>query len=101
MTRLFLIIWMALSLTVASGPAFAMPAPDCGMASSGMADHNKMGCCTPDCAVACPAVAVVLPSGSDLSRVDQLAAPSSMPPVSVHPSIHPAADDPPPRTVIS
>lgn len=98
--RLFLLIWLALSLAAAPGPAFAAPAPDCGMASSDMADHQKMGCCTPDCALASPAAAV-LPSDLAFPAVDPQPRLTAAAPTEALPSVNPAATDPPPRTSFS
>lgn len=58
MWRLCALIWLALSLAVASGPAFAVPSPECPMASSShmAGGHDEMGCCTEHCAADCATV---------------------------------------------
>src|SRR5437899_11452668 len=65
MRRLFVLIWLALSLAFASGPAFAMSAADCPMtasSSSSAMHHDGNDCCKPacaaNCATACPAIVV-------------------------------------------
>ena len=97
--RLILAILLALSL-VGSGPAFAGPSSDCPMARSmPMGDHQKMGCCTPDCAVAAPSA--VLPV-ADIGVPDLPESPvPALAPASALHSVSPAAADPPPRTTIS
>ena len=102
MTRYVLAILLAISMAMSSGPAFAGPSPDCAMAhsSSGMVDHQKMGCCTPDCAVACvPAMlgaAVV-----DLPAVEPSTVPAAISLTAVLASAGATATDPPPRTTLS
>ena len=102
MTRLLLAILLAMSMAMASGPAFAGPSPDCAMAhsSSGMVDHQKMGCCTPDCALAC-VPAMLGAEAVDLTTVEPNAAPAPVSLTAVLASVGLAAADPPPRTIIS
>jgi len=65
-----------------------------------MVDHQKMGCCTPDCAVAC--VPAVLGAATvDLHAVEPSVAPSAISLTTFLASIGPAATDPPPRTTLS
>ena len=102
MTRLVLAILLAISMAMSSGPAFAGPSPDCAMARSspGMADHQKMGCCTNDCAVACvPAVLGADPV--DLPSVEPSVAPAVVSLAPVLTSVGRAITDPPPRTAHS
>lgn len=102
-TRFVLAILLALSLASATGPAFAGLSAHCPMAVSGMADHEDMGCCTPDCApdcaLACPGA--VVPSADAMAAEPQGRQGAMMPPIEVLPSRGPAAADPPPRTTIS
>ena len=97
--RLFLAIVVALSLLGSPGAARSAPSVSCSMpgADHGQAaEHEKMGCCTPDCATSAPSA--LLPSGP-------LGAPPIEPTVIAEwvpvylelvPS-NPAAADPPPR----
>ena len=106
MRRLLALIVLALSLALASGPAFAIPAADCPMAassSSGMS-HDEMGCCKPDCAPSCATLCpgALVPS---IGRAEvpkdpvgtQLAALNPAPLYSTDLS----GTDPPPRTTFS
>lgn len=113
MWRRFALIWLSLSLAIASGPAFAARSPDCPKApSSSMADghdgmagtHGDMDCraenCSPDCAAVCPGT--IMPSGiaavePAAPMMDQRAARASTMPRSTAL----AATDPPPRTIFS
>lgn len=58
MRRLIALIWLSLSLALASGPAFAVPSADCPMANSPepAASHQQMDCCADACAPSCAAV---------------------------------------------
>jgi predicted lipoprotein with Yx(FWY)xxD motif len=113
MRRILALIWLSLSLAIASGPAFAVPSPDCPKADSSiMADahggmsgtHDGMDCCaencSPECAAVCPGT--IIPSGTAAAepaepRLGQRAAcPSTM-----LKSAALAATDPPPRTTFS
>ena len=97
--KFILAILIALSLIGSPGAARAAPSVSCTMAGADegtSADHEKMGCCTPDCAT--PAPAAVLPAGGlhrDLVKpvalVDGPQEPGSLP------SIILSTDDPPPR----
>ena len=102
-TRFLFAILLALSLASAPGPALAGPSHDCPMAgaSSGMADHETMDCCTPDCALACLPAAALPSAGAGVRATEPIAAPSVPSLASALPSISPAAIDPPPRTGIS
>jgi hypothetical protein len=106
MRRLIALIVLALSLAIASGPAFADPAAECAMAgssSSGMS-HDEMGCCKPDCAPSCATfapVGVIPAFGEPNTPAEpiskQLAA---LNPAPLH-STDLSSTDPPPRTIIS
>jgi hypothetical protein len=107
MRRLLTLIWLALALALASGPAFAMSEADCSMASSSSPSsmhHDSNDCCKPactaNCATACPAV--VVPS------IDRAGAPAE--PIvkqlfaTIAAPLHSTAikgADPPPRTIFS
>lgn len=73
--KLIVAILIALSFIGSPGAARAAPSVSCTMAGAdeGMApDHEKMGCCTPDCAT--PAPAAVLPGADvDEDAVDPVA----------------------------
>lgn len=105
MWRLLALIWLALSLAFASGPAFAMSAADCPMAesaSSSTMHHDDNGCCKPvcgaNCVTACPSM--VAPSHDRAAApakpvANRLIAALSTP---LH-SIALKGADPPPRTI--
>jgi hypothetical protein len=106
MRRLIALIVLALSLAIASGPAFAVPAVDCAMAgssSSGMS-HDEMDCCKPDCAPSC---ATLCPAGV-VPTIDRAEAPAepiaqllaALKPAPLH-STDLSTTDPPPRTIVS
>ena len=105
MRRLIALIVLALSLALASGPAFAVPVAECAMgsSSSGMS-HDEMGCCKPDCAPSCATLspAAVVPTigrdggPAELIRAQLLA----LTPAPLH-STDLSGTDPPPRTIIS
>lgn len=105
MGRLLAMLWIALSLSVASGPASAVPAANCPMsASSQMQDkHVDMDCCAVTCASECAAIcpAGVIPhletatpsmpaSSRDTPRLTEALG-----------SVDRATTDPPPRTTSS
>ena len=103
MRQLFALILLALSLALASGPAFAVPADDCPMAASsspGMS-HDEMGCCKPTCAPACATICpgAVVPV---IGRAEAPAEPIGTRLVSLSPAPLHSTDlsgtDPPPRT---
>lgn len=102
-TRFMLLILLALSLASGSSPAFAGRSGDCRMTGATHQmpmDHEKMGCCTPDCAVTCPPA--MLPV-SDMD-MDQPPASATLPVMALAEAFHslnPAAIDPPPRTSFS
>ena len=97
--RLILALLIALSLIGSPGGATAAPSLSCTMAGAdeGMAaDHEKMDCCSPECATPCPA-AVLPMSDFDEDGTDRVAStgwqivPGSLP------SILLPTEDPPPR----
>ena len=91
-------ILIALSLVV-SGPAFAEASRDCGMAGSGMVDHEKMACCTPSCAV--PAASALLPVVAlAIPDLPDMIAPAPRLTAALY-SFSPSSTDPPPRSPIS
>lgn len=99
MTRFILAILIALSLAGSPGPAFAAPSPACSMPGAAVGnavDHDTMDCCTPDCAVSCPA-AVVPAGGLSEPSVALTSDKVSIPVVAGLHSLNPAAVDPPPR----
>lgn len=106
MRRLIALIVLALSLAIASGPAFAVPAVECAMAgssSSGMS-HDEMDCCkpncAPNCATLCPPAVVPTIAKAEMPAEPigaQLAALTLAP---LH-STDLSTTDPPPRTIIS
>ncbi|MBX3562667.1 MAG: hypothetical protein KF780_12755 [Sphingomonas sp.] len=107
MTRLILTILVALSLVSAPGAAFAGPAAGCTMegmsAMNGMrdmsgmdGDHDKMACCTPDCAIGCPA-GVVPGAGTSGSDEPLAALPFAGMIARAPSSLGPGTADPPPR----
>jgi hypothetical protein len=112
MRRILVLIWLSLSLAIASGPAFALPSPDCPKAQSsamadhdGMAgDHDGMDCCADNCSRDCAAVCpgTIMPPG--LAAVDPAAPAIELPaawPSTMLRSAVPSATDPPPRTTVS
>lgn len=101
-TRFFLAILLAISMAGASGPAFAGPPAGCEMARipSGIANHDKMGCCPPECAVPCP-TAMLTTASVDLSAIEPGSVPTTERLANMLPTFGPAASDPPPRTTIS
>jgi hypothetical protein len=118
MRRILALIWLSLSLAIASGPAFAVPSADCPKAHSSMADmadmpgnhegmagaHDGADCCTehcsPDCAAVCPGT-IMPPEAAAVQSagpgIEQRAAFTS----TMRRSAAPAASDPPPRTIFS
>lgn len=97
--KFILAILIALSLIGSPGAARAEPSASCTMAGAdeGMAaDHEKMGCCTPECAT--PAPAAVLPNADvDGDPVEPVALLDGQPEPGGLPSIILSTDDPPPR----
>ena len=105
MRRLLALIVLALSLAVASGPAFATTVHDCPMTESQPmpVNHEDMGCCemtcAPDCAVVCPAA--VEPSlGGDLTPANVGEKLLARPADALRSAFLTGAD-PPPRTTFS
>jgi hypothetical protein len=101
-TRTIVAFLLAISMAVAPTAAFARPAADVPMANmpGGMAHHDMMGCCGPDCAVTSPA-AVLAAVAIDLSNVEPCSVPASAHATGLMPSLGPTATDPPPRIIIS
>jgi hypothetical protein len=101
-TRILVAFLLAISMAIAPASAFAQAAADVPMANmpGGMAHHDKMSCCGPDCAVTSPA-AVLAVEAVDLPAVEPCSIPAAAHVPGVLPSIGPAATDPPPRTTIS
>lgn len=93
-------ILITLSLIGSPSAARTPPSLSCTMpgAAQGMAvDHDKMACCTPDCATPCPPA--VLPVGAfDHEPVEPLAIVGWRPTAANFRSIKPSMVDPPPRT---
>ena len=106
MWRLIALIWLSMSLAMASGPAFAVPSPDCPMAASSTSpiNHEEMDCCAadcaPECAVACPSAMIQLP-GSVVTPADLVGAQPTMRQIQVLTSAESTGADPPPRTTFS
>lgn len=105
MPRLLALFWLALSLAVASGPAFALPAANCPMsASSQMQDmHDGMDCCAVTCASECAAIcpAGVMPQSGAATAIGPATRQNTPKPTDALVSAHRAGTDPPPRTTIS
>ena len=104
MRRLIALIWLSISLALASGPAFALPSTDCPMANSSetAASRQQMDCCAdacaPNCAAVCPGT-IIPPKASEAApaelAVGQLAAWVA----GALESIDLPGTDPPPRTI--
>ncbi len=98
--KLILAIFIALSLIGSPGAATAAPSVSCTMAGADegvAADHEKMDCCSPECATPCPSA--VLPMlGFDEDGKERIALASWQPVVGSLPSILLSMDDPPPKT---
>ena len=98
--KLLWAILIALSLIGSPGAAQAAPSVSCTMAGAAegkAADHEKMPCCTPDCATPCPTAVLPLldleqDSMEPLGIADWRPAPTRFR------SITPSIVDPPPRT---
>lgn len=106
MRRLFALLVLALSLAMASGPAFAVPRVDCPMAQSNamQGNHAEMDCCAaacaPDCATACPGA--VIPFPENAKAPDELFGDMlRLRPTDSLPSAEMAGADPPPRSTFS
>ena len=101
MLKLILAIVIALSLVGIPGQAQSAPSANCtmpGADSGSAADHEKMGCCTPDCTTPCPPA--LLPSGAlDAAPVEPGAIAVWLPTQCGLTSSNPAAADPPPRNL--
>jgi len=97
--KLILAIVTALSLVGSPGQTRAAPSVNCtmpGADTGNAADHEKMGCCTPDCATPCPSA--LLPSGVlDVAPLEPAALAVWLPTHAGLTSSNPAAADPPPR----
>lgn len=98
--KLILAILLSLSLIGIPGVASAAPKAACTMADMDQdmaADHEKMGCCAPTCAV--PAPAAVLPDASLGGEPVEPIAGAYWPPAGGNlSSMTLQAEDPPPRT---
>lgn len=106
MRRLFALTVLALSLAMASGPAFAVPKADCPMAASHQMQGGDggMDCCAETCAPACAAVcpnAAVAPPGGGAAPVELMGNQLAIGPLQALPSAKPSSIDPPPRTTFS
>ena len=106
MRRLFALIVLAVSLALASGPAFAVPAADCPMAGSSKTMHHEGSrdcckpACAPNCAMPCPNF-VVPPLGRTASPAESLGAKAfALLATALH-STDLSGTDPPPRTIFS
>jgi hypothetical protein len=101
--KLLLCILLAISMAGTSGPAFAGPSADCAIAQmpGGMADHGKMGCCPPECAVTCPPAVLATPAFNLPPAVEPSCVEEHLAAMALWRSFNPAAADPPPRTIIS
>ncbi len=98
--KLILAILIALSLIGSPGAAIAAPSVSCTMAGAddGMAaDHEKMDCCSPECATPCPS-AVLPMSGLGEDGAEPVTIAAWQPVAGSLPSILLSMDDPPPRT---
>lgn len=97
--KLIMALLIALSLIGSPGAARAAPSVGCTMAGAeeGMApDHDRMSCCTPDCATSAPAA--LLPGADvDGDAVGPVALLNTQPEPGSLPSIILSTDDPPPR----
>lgn len=92
-------ILIALSLIGSPGAAQSAPSLSCtmdGSAEGKAVDHEKMACCTPECATPCPSA--VLPMGAlEHEAVEPVALLRWQPAASSLSSITPSMVDPPPR----
>lgn len=98
--KLILALLVALSLIGSPGVAVASPPVDCTMTAMGKdmaADHEKMGCCTPNCAVASPA-ALLPASGSQGGPVEHVSGAYWPPVAGGRRATMLLTEDPPPRT---
>lgn len=118
MRRLLALIWLSLSLTLASAPALAFPSPDCPkaqsskMASSPMASdhegmtkgHDGMDCCAENCLSNCVAVCsgtMMPPAAATIEPAKPMMAQLAARPPTLLKSIALAGNDPPPRIIFS
>ena len=106
MQRLFLLVWLALSLAVVSGQASAARSSECPMAESMPmhGDHDAMGCCdltcAPECSAVCPAA--MAPSLTGVANPAELVGePHTGQQAEALVSAELAGADPPPRTTFS
>ena len=101
MLKLILALVIALSLVGTPGQAQAAPSVSCtmpGADTGSAADHEKMGCCTPDCATPCPPA--LLSSGVlNVGPLEPEALAVWLPTHTGLTSLNPAAADPPPRNL--
>lgn len=106
MGRLMKFVWaMIIALSLAASPSAARTPPSVSCTVSGAAqgmaaDHDKMACCTPDCATPCPpALLPVAAFGHE--PVEPLVSFEWRPPVGSFRSIKPSMVDPPPRPFLA
>ena len=102
-TRIILSLLVALSLIGAPSPASAAASQSCSMpgVEVGMAaDHEKMDCCTAECATACPSLAFVA-IATDFTAAEVFEEALSAELADALPSINPASTDPPPRLLFT
>ena len=97
--KLILGILIALSLIGSPGAAIAAPSASCTMAGAGAGsavDHEKMDCCSLECATPCPSAVLPMSDvGEDGAELVTIAAWQTAP--GSLPSVLLPADDPPPR----
>lgn len=104
MLRLFALIWLSLSLALASGPAFAVPSADCPMANSAdvAASHRQMDCCAdtcaPNCAAVCPGT-IMPPERGEGAPAELTGDPLAAWTAGTLDSADLPGTDPPPRTI--
>jgi hypothetical protein len=105
MRRLFAFIWLALALSISTGPAFAAASHDCPMTSLGqMQAHQAMGCCEQFCSADCSAVCPAAVEPSTVSAAKSLDQPSGKPAIRPSDALASAdlsGTDPPPRITFS
>jgi hypothetical protein len=105
MRRLLALLLLALSLTFASGPAFAVPKSDCPMASGDQmqGDHENMDCCAatcaPECAAVCPGAVMPFPESTATPSIPSARVGAWI--AERLPSVDLTGADPPPRTTFS
>jgi hypothetical protein len=99
MRRLILAVLLMLSLAITPTPAFSASSESCSMSGAEMgmaANHEEMDCCTPECAIVCPAAVLDDTKFGSAGVYIQRAPIKGVPPAQLH-SVNPSAQDPPPR----